>query len=593
MALLALVTALGIGLCLHYGRIGYLPLDQSIVFDGAWRMFRSGQLPYRDYFTPSSLLPIVMQLVFFRVLGVSWFSYCLHAALMNGAFAALSFWLLRRWGCGRLPALAFAAFSAVVMYPPVGVPYGDQHSLFFVSVTVALTTAAIQTRNVALAKAFWASVPLAALAAILSKQNPGLLTLPLLVLGPLLAPPKERVRGLLWCSLGALFGLALLALLAFSLSIKGELAWYFFWELPRGTARGRLLADHLPEFSNRTGKLYSALVAMGGLLLLFVAGLRGAPNSIGSRSRSVLFAFALALLVLLAAAMAHDVGSTRILVRLSAAACTLFFLTMLAAAVWTWRSNSPLSESLAMVASQRLPVLVLALGLVLIDYLFSLLTNNDAENCCAHVFVASGALYATLAAEGSGRYLKRAASAVLLLALFDTTVFNLRTNAGRRVNDFRGPLHVVPGATIDPMLSFMLYDAPKLEGYPHVEAADYRALLEFLRSHQGNFFLLGDSSILYALSNRPSLNPTLWYHPGLAMPLVGTPMFDWYQAQILSAIRDNHCRFLVVEDTHTWTHVQLADFPALERELNPDPSTHEHFGVFEVIPFKASRAPAQ
>src|SRR5512134_1418500 len=61
----ALLVALGTGLCLDHGRVGFMPLDQSIVFDGAWRLL-CGQRPFRDFVVPSGLVPMVMQAAFFK-----------------------------------------------------------------------------------------------------------------------------------------------------------------------------------------------------------------------------------------------------------------------------------------------------------------------------------------------------------------------------------------------------------------------------------------------------------------------------------------------------------------------------------------------
>ncbi len=81
-ALLLLVSVLGFALCWQIGRIGYLPLDQSIVFDGAWRVV-SGQVPWRDFITPNGLSPILMQALVFQLFGVSWATYVGHAAALN------------------------------------------------------------------------------------------------------------------------------------------------------------------------------------------------------------------------------------------------------------------------------------------------------------------------------------------------------------------------------------------------------------------------------------------------------------------------------------------------------------------------------
>ena len=80
-----LLFAIGLGVNLTFGRRGFLPLDQSIVFDGGWRLV-SGQIPFHDFVAPSGLVPSAIQAAFVSVLGVSWFAYCLHASIVNGLF---------------------------------------------------------------------------------------------------------------------------------------------------------------------------------------------------------------------------------------------------------------------------------------------------------------------------------------------------------------------------------------------------------------------------------------------------------------------------------------------------------------------------
>jgi hypothetical protein len=71
-----------------------LPLDQSIVFDGGWRML-NGQMPFRDFTTPAAIVPSAMQVPFFALFGVTWFALCLHAAVVNGLFCVAVYAFLR------------------------------------------------------------------------------------------------------------------------------------------------------------------------------------------------------------------------------------------------------------------------------------------------------------------------------------------------------------------------------------------------------------------------------------------------------------------------------------------------------------------
>lgn len=150
--LICLLLAWGTAICLFYGRIGFMPLDQSIVFDGGWRII-SGQIPFRDFNTPNAIVPILLQAAFFKLFGINWFAYCLHAAVFNGLFCLLIFFLLESLGAARLISFFYAFLSGLIFYPPFGVPYTDQHSFFFV--TLAIVIAYSQAEVITSPQKFW------------------------------------------------------------------------------------------------------------------------------------------------------------------------------------------------------------------------------------------------------------------------------------------------------------------------------------------------------------------------------------------------------------------------------------------------------
>ena len=136
-------------LTLHFGRRGFMPLDQSIVFDWGWRTLH-GQVPFRDYVTPDGVPAFAVQAVFFAVTGVTWLSLCLHAAIFDAVFVLLSYALLRLVEVPVALALPAAALGGVVFYPPFGTGFMDQDSFLFLLVAVTLAAAALSAsrRNV-------------------------------------------------------------------------------------------------------------------------------------------------------------------------------------------------------------------------------------------------------------------------------------------------------------------------------------------------------------------------------------------------------------------------------------------------------------
>ena len=190
-----LLSLLAIALVLHYGRRGFMPLDQSIVFDGGWRTLH-GQVPYRDYITPFGVPSFVIQAGFFAVFGVSWLAYVLHAAVLNALFALGVLALLRLLGASRWIALPAAALSAVVFYPPAGTGFADQDSFFFVLFAVLAAVAAAATESRRRALALWGAVPPLILVATLCKPVPGVLAIPLvLVVAACARPGTSAQRG--------------------------------------------------------------------------------------------------------------------------------------------------------------------------------------------------------------------------------------------------------------------------------------------------------------------------------------------------------------------------------------------------------------
>ena len=76
------------------GQRGFYPFDQSIVFDGAWRLLQ-GQIPYRDFVLPFGPVTLWLQAVFFSVSRVTYSAYVSSAAVVNAAAALAAAVILR------------------------------------------------------------------------------------------------------------------------------------------------------------------------------------------------------------------------------------------------------------------------------------------------------------------------------------------------------------------------------------------------------------------------------------------------------------------------------------------------------------------
>jgi hypothetical protein len=95
---------------------------------------------------------------------------------------------------------------------------------------------------------------------------------------------------------------------------------------------------------------------------------------------------------------------------------------------------------------------------------------------------------------------------------------------------------------------FMFFGTPTKYTFT---ANDLKKTVDFLKKQKANFFLIGDSSIIYGLTERPSVNLVLWFHPGLTLPYVDSEAFSKYKYEVIQNIKKYRAKFLVIEGEMT------------------------------------------
>jgi hypothetical protein len=519
--LAVLLAAFGGAICLHYGRVGLMPLDQSIVFDGGWRLL-NGQIPYRDFTMPAGLVPIALQAVFFRCFGVSWFAYCLHAAVMNGLFCVLAYRLLVRLEAGMPAAAFYALLSGVVFYPPFGVPYMDQHAFFFslatvVAIVEAATAPPGRHRSLALA-----AIPWLLTIAYLSKQIPSVLVVPLV--GLLAFPPDRKdLRPSLRVLLLSGVMVAALLLAAVHATDAARLAEALFTR-PGLEGRGRVLAllDRV-GFVGQAGELLRA----SRLLLL-------PPTILG------------ALLLLIKGPRERP--------------------------------------AVRPIPSWLRPML--ALYLLAVCAAFVMATDNQGENGIPFVFLAAGLVQTEIVIRGQhGKWRRAALAASLVIAVCgaaDGVLFDLRVNETRMVHELDGVARASPRAeaALPPGLEFLQW---KLHPFYRFTPEDLGETVAFLRGAQGPIYVFGDLTILYALTGSASVGDSLWLHSGLTLPEPGQPGFEAWEARLLEELQRKHVRFLVRESRQTYNGLRLSQFPRLAAFVETHRERRLSFGPIDVM----------
>lgn len=522
-----LLFVCGLFVCLYYGRSGFLPLDQSIVFDGGWRLL-SGQVPFRDFTVPSALTPIVLQSLFFRFLGVNWFAYCLHAAVLNGFFCLLVFECLRML---RLPAplaWGYGLCSSLIYYALIGTPYLEQHGFFFLLLALfcLLKLSHVRRRTHIIPLCFLLSLSL--MLTYLSKQNVLLWgAFPVLALFIIAIPKQERAKIVLWGVLSLALWLFVICGFAAACGVNwGKVSVYFF-QLPYIVGKERLTAVFMQFFPHIFLVLPQYLISPPLLLIAAVSAL----------------------------------------------------LSLLAAIFVKKQTLKPKQR-------RGLALVLLAGVLTFFSVAFALSTNHHKMNGYPYLFLSLGLLHCGLWHLFPVGLLKIFTGwlhlSILLFSGYEAYYLTTRFVTPRTILSGM-KFQADEAATLQtPSLQFMeFFLNPR---YYRFSAEDLDAVISFFAEQSGNFLLIGDTSILYGITGRPSPLPSLWLHQELTIPPPHlSDLWIQYQEELLDNIAHYNVKYIVLEGQGTMMGISVHSFPMLMQFLESQPVTMRAFGEFTIL----------
>ncbi len=519
-----------------------MPQDSPTVFDGGWRIL-CGQIPFRDFTMSNAVVPVFLQGLFFKCGRVDWLTYCVHAATFNGLFCVIVFGFLMLMNGNVWTSFFYALLSGVIFYTPFGIPVQDQHAHFFTFLLVVMACLVIRISRVVIINIILFFIPAVSVMAFFSKQIPTVFGVALMCLILLRAKKENLFRMVCMLILGTLFIAVLLLSLFRWLNLDFDLLRVYFWELPAETGGERLRGI----FSGHTTVNPYYMLKHWDIFLPFHV-------------------------------------------------TTLFLLTTLAVAIAPFDRFNKMVESheFSMKIRRNLFLPILAWLMVLICYLFMIMTNNQGANGAPLMMVSLGLLSVflqTLKSDDGARaqhrvgghrraFINIISCLLMITALWSAVKFDRKVNATRMVHDlvFSKQDRLSPKYGQPEALSYLIWKSPaRYRGTPE----DFHAVVDYFHDHEGNFLLLGDSSVLYALTGRPSVNPVLWFHPGQTLPYRTSPIFPAYEARLMKSMARYQVRYIVLEPT--WSSVCLDDFPTLRALVQESGVKRVSYGPFVII----------
>ncbi|MEA3349080.1 MAG: glycosyltransferase family 39 protein [Chloroflexota bacterium] len=555
------------------GEKGFFAFDQSIVFDGSYRIY-SGQIPYKDFLIPFGPVLFWLQGTIFKILGVSYSSYIFGAALINVLTTIGAYSLLRMlFPNQKVVAYLGSILTATWFYPPFGTPWMEQTAYFFCFTALLCVIAGLLNNRIPAGGKmilFFVS-GLLSLTAFLSKQNAGALFVP--VYGALfLAANHKSLRkaftDIFIFASGWLAGLFSFWLWLITQSESSNFMHYFF-EIPVA----EVAADRLPvtiiEWTHAlligytpriitTLSIASALIA----IIIFFTERKSVDFSLRENKPRLLAATLAPSLFLyhnifLITSNNHVKNSIPFIGLIAAIGFGLLIKVSI---------HPPLTPPATGGESKQVP----------------LLRRTPLGDAGGLRGVGSEQLIIKHRKKTIPPAIMRAASALMLIVMTATFFFGVNSAPSRQNAIFKHA--TFPSYLTTEKLSALRWGEPTRIGKV-IHADDIDQLASYLDARGENFFIFPDFTIFYGLLNVPSPQPLVWFHEGLTYTKTYDPTLDDW---IVSDLQKNQVKIVILEE-ESWFHTdqRLDAFPQLKSYISNNFVSEDQIGNFIIYAQKS------
>ncbi len=149
------------------GNIGILPIDSFAFFDTSFLILK-GYHPLKDFWITTGFLVDYIQSFFFKILGVSWFSYVAHAAFFNFFFTICLFFFFYYNKLNLYISLFYSLAISILFYPNIGTPFAYHHSFLFSLLSVVILLQIIKRSK----QILWFLLPATMIVSFFCMQTP-------------------------------------------------------------------------------------------------------------------------------------------------------------------------------------------------------------------------------------------------------------------------------------------------------------------------------------------------------------------------------------------------------------------------------------
>ena len=220
---------------IYYGYRGVFPIDSFLIFDAGYKI-QNNFFPFKDYWSITGPLLDYIQFILFNIFGLNWFSYVLHAALINCLVSCISFYFFLNFGLKRNISFCSSICIAILAYPSTGTPFMDHHAVIFSLISIIFLILGLRNQK----KIYWFLSPIFLIFSFFSKQIPsGYLGILLILIVLTFYFFIKRNNNIFYFFYGCIFGLGFFLLLFIfqGIELKDIFIQYFLYPLSVGSSR--------------------------------------------------------------------------------------------------------------------------------------------------------------------------------------------------------------------------------------------------------------------------------------------------------------------------------------------------------------------
>ena len=242
----------------YYAYTGVLPVDSFSTFNAGYDVL-NGAIPFKDYWILKGITLDFIQAGFFKIFGISWFSYSIHASTFNSIFALATFFTLRKFDLEIKYSFFYSVLASILMYPTYGTPFTDHSTAIFCILAVYSLCIAIKFEQ----KIYWFYIPILIFLAFFTKQTPtGYFGILIILISILYLILNFNKKIFLFGALGVILPVVLFFLYIFfkKISLDSIITQYFLYPMSLGETRLEwLLPFEFQRFVLRHKLIYLAL----------------------------------------------------------------------------------------------------------------------------------------------------------------------------------------------------------------------------------------------------------------------------------------------------------------------------------------------